>query len=166
MAYVVGFPLLALLAVLQSAVLSDIRLLDGRADLVLLAVVAWALAERWTEALVWGMVGGLLVDLFSGVPFGSTSLILVVVVYVASLLEGRFWGAHMFLQMGVVMIASLVYHFYGLGWLVLMGRPVDVSLSLTRVLLPSTFLNLLLTLPGVQLARFLRVMLFPPEVKI
>jgi len=166
MAYVVGVPLLALLAVLQSAVLSEVRLLDGQADLVLLAVVAWALAERWMESLIWGMIGGLLIDLFSGIPFGATSVVLVVIAYLASFLEGRFWGAHVFLQMGIVLTASLVYHFYGLAVLALMGRTVDLSLALTRVLLPSSFLNLLLALPAVQLARILRASLFPPEVQI
>lgn len=166
MAYLIGVPLLATLAILQSAVLSGVRLLDGQADLVLLAVVAWGLAERWSEALVWGMIGGLLVDLFSGVPFGTTSVILVVIAYLGSFMEGRFWGAHVFVQMGLVLIASLVYHLYGLAVLLLMGRTVDLSMALTRVLLPSTFLNLLLALPAVQLARSLRATLFPPEVKI
>ena len=38
MVLAVGVPLLALLAVLQSSVLSYLRFLDGRPDLVLLAV--------------------------------------------------------------------------------------------------------------------------------
>lgn len=166
MSYVIGIPLLACLAVLQSAVVSQVRLLDGGPDLVLLAVVSWSLAEGWDEALLWGMIGGLLLDLFSGLPFGSSSIILTVIALLASLLEGRLWGSHAFMQLGVVLVASVIYQLYGLGVLLLTGRAVDFLLALTRVILPSAFANLVLCLPAVQIARSLRQTIHPPEVRI
>jgi rod shape-determining protein MreD len=166
MGYLIGVPLLALLAVLQSTILSRILLLDGRPDLVLLAVVGWGLAGRSQESLVWAMVGGLFLDLLSGVPLGTTAIALVVVAYVVSFSEGRFWEAHFLMPLGVTLFASLFYHAFGLGVMLLSGRALDLLTVGARVILPSTFLNLVLALPASQLAEGLRESLFPPEVSL
>jgi rod shape-determining protein MreD len=154
MIYAVGVPLLALLAVIQSSVLSYLRFLDGRPDLVLLAVVAWGLTGRAREAMVWGLIGGIFLDLLSGMPVGTSGLTLTLIAYLVSFLEGRFWEAQLLMPLAVILAASLLYHFAGLG------------VAITRVILPSTFLNLLLALPIAQLARSIHQSLFPPEVTI
>jgi rod shape-determining protein MreD len=166
MAYVIGVPLLAVLAVFQSAALSNLRFLDGRPDLVLLAVVAWSLAGRTVEAMIWGMIGGLFLDLLSGLPFGSSAIALILVALMVSLSEGHFWEAHIFMPLSVTLVASLLFYAMGIGTVLLIGRELDLSLALTRVVLPSTFLNLVLALPASQLAVGLRDRLFPPEVEI
>jgi rod shape-determining protein MreD len=166
MIYAIGVPFLALLAVLQSSILSYWRLLDGRPDLVLIAVVAWGLTGRARETMVWGLIGGLFLDLFSGLPVGTSSLVLVLIAYLASFLEGRFWEANLLLPLVVMLIASLVYHFFGFGAIVLSGRGIDFVMALSRIILPSTFLNLLLVLPVAQLAKSAYQRIFPPEVSI
>jgi rod shape-determining protein MreD len=166
MAYLVGLPLLGLLAILQSAVLSHVGLLDGRPDLVLLAVVGWSLTGRWREAMIWGFAGGFLLDLLSGIPFGTSAVALVVVASVASLLEGRFWEANLLIPLGVMLFASLAYHGILLGVLVLAGRPIDLGMAAGRVILPSTFLNLVFAIPAAQVVASLARSLFPPEVAI
>lgn len=166
MAYVIGIPLLAILAIVQSAVLTHFGLLDGRPDLVLLAVVAWSLTGRWGEAMIFGFTGGLLLDLLSGVPFATSAIALVIVASFASLLEGRFWEANFLIPLGVTLAGSLVYHGVVLGALLIAGLSVDLELAATRVVLPSAFLNLILSIPAAQLAGSLRRSLFPPEVAI
>ena len=166
MAYLVGIPLLVLLAIVQSAVLSHIGLLDGRPDLVLLAVVGWSLTGRWREAMVWGFLGGLLLDLLSGVPFATSAVAFVIVASFASLLEGRFWEANLLIPLGVTLAGSFVYHGVAIGALLIAGRPIDLELAATRVILPSTFLNLVFSIPAAQLAGSLHRNLFPPEVAI
>jgi len=162
----IGIPVLALLAVLQSSLLSHIRLLDGRPDAVLLAVVGWSVVGRTNEAIGWGFIGGSFLDLFSGVPFGSTAIALVMVAYLVSFPEGRFWESHVVMPLGVMLVASTIFHVLGIGTLVLVGHPMDLEVALTRVLLPSTFMNLVLILPTIQIANSVTQRLFPPEVKI
>ncbi len=166
MIYAVGVPLLALLAVLQSSVVSYLRFLDGRPDLILLAVVAWGLTGRAREAMVWGLTGGIFLDLLSGMPVGTTGLTLTLIAYLVSFLEGRFWEAHLLMPLAVTLVASLLYHFSGLGAYALSGSGIDLSMAIARVIMPSTFLNLLLALPITQLARSVHQSLFPPEVAI
>jgi rod shape-determining protein MreD len=166
MAYVLGVPLLVLLAILQSAVFSQVRLLEGQADLVLLAVVAWALTGRWQEAMILGVVGGICLDLLSAVPIGVSSLALVIVAYGVAVTEGRLWGAHLLTPLGVILAASLVFSGVGLLGSLLAGAVIDLSSVATRVVLPALFLNLLLAIPSAQLASVLQRLLFPPEVEI
>ncbi len=47
-----------------------------------------------------------------------------------------------------------------------MGRPFELSYALSRVVMPSIFLNLILALPAVQLLTNLRGRLYPAEIEI
>jgi rod shape-determining protein MreD len=166
MAYAIGIPAVALLAILQSAVVSHLRLADGQADLVLVAVVAWGLTGRSKEAMVFGLIGGIFLDLLSALPIGTTSLALVLIAYLVSLTEGRLWGAHLLTPLAVVFAASLGFSAYQLLASVLAGAGVDLETVASRVILPEAFLNVLLAVPAAQLASALQHALFPPEVEI
>jgi rod shape-determining protein MreD len=166
MAILIGVPILAVLAVIQSTVFGTFRLLDGAPDLILLAVVGWALTGRARQAMVLGLVGGALLDLLSGTPMGVSAVGLIVIAYLVSLSEGRFWEAHFLMPLAAMLGASLLYHASALVVLVLLGRTPDWTYALTRVVLPSTFLNLLLALPVAQAAGSLEAALYPPEVGI
>jgi rod shape-determining protein MreD len=166
MAVLLGIPTLALLAVLQSTVLGTFRVLDGAPDLILLAVVAWALTGRARQSMALGLIGGVLLDLLSGTPLGASAIGLILVAYLVSLSEGRFWEVHFLMPLAAVLGASLIYHAAALIVLVLLGRTPDWTYAFTRVVLPSTFLNLLLVLPVAQAAESLEATLYPPEVGI
>jgi rod shape-determining protein MreD len=162
----VGIPVIALLAVAQSTILSHLSLLDGRPDLVLLAVVAWSLSGRSVEAMVWGWVGGVLIDLLSGLPLGVSAITLVGIAYLASLTEGRFWEGHVLVPVAAVLVASLLSLGVEMATLAVSGYPLQLGAALQRVVLPSVFLNLVLALPAAQLAAGLRDLLYPERVTI
>lgn len=166
MGYLIGLPIVAILSILQSTLMVHLQLFDGRTDLVLLAVVSWGLVGREEEALVWGMVGGLFLDLLSGLPFGVSALALIMVAFLVSLMEGRFWEAHLLMPLGVMLIASFVYHLAGILVVLVIGREIPLPFVLGRIVLPSTFLNIAMALPASQLAAGLRDRLFPPEVEL
>lgn len=166
MGYLLGLPFVTLLAILQSTVLGTFRLLDGAPDLVLLAVVGWAQTGRTREALVFALWGGLSLDLLSGAPFGMTAIGLIVVAFLVSLLEGRFWEANFLLPLGVMVAATVIYHANFLLAAAVTGRPVDLDLAISRVFLPSAILDVLLALPAAQLALRIHETLFPPRVKV
>lgn len=166
MAYLIGVPLLAFLTVLQSSVLGWTLLVDGRPDLILLAVVSWALTGRSTESMVWALIGGLLLDLFTGLPYGLSAITLIIIAFVISSLLDRFWEGHVLTPLGAVLLSSLFFHLAQLAAVFISGRPVDLMLSLQRIVLPSAFLNLALALPAKSLAEGLSERLNPPEVTI
>jgi rod shape-determining protein MreD len=166
MGYLVGVPLLALLAVLQATVFGQFRLLDGAPDLILLAVVAWALTGQKVQAMVFGLAGGLMLDLFSGIPLGATSIALILSAFLVSFTEESFWEAHLLMPLTAVLVTSLIFHAVNLLVLLLMGRLPEINYALTQVILPSVFVNVILALPSAQLAESLEQSLYPPEVGI
>lgn len=164
MTYLIGIPAIALLAVLQTSIVSHLRLLEGRPDLVLLAVVAWALTGRSQEAMVLGFAGGLFLDAFSAVPLGVSSAALVMVAAIASYSEGQFWGINPIMQLAAVLVSSLLYYAIIVFAFVAVGQPIDLRQALGQIVLPSLFVNLILALPTVQIADSLHGVLHPPRV--
>jgi rod shape-determining protein MreD len=166
MGFFIGVPIVLLLAVLQSAVFSHLGLLEGRPDLVLLAVIAWSLAGRANEAMAWGFAGGLALDLLSGLPLGVSALSLVAIAYLASLTEGRFWEGHLLVPIGAALAGGALFHAVEVLALALGGHPIDLAVLAPRILLPSLFMDVILALPAFQAAGSLREALFPPKVTV
>jgi len=159
-----GFAGIAVLAVLQSSLVNHLRLLDGRPDLILLAVTGWALTGQGRQAMLFGFVGGFALDLFSEVPLGVSSAALVLIGALVSYSEGRFWGVHPLMQLAAVLAASGVFYAAQLASLGIGGHPFDLLLVLNRIVLPSLFLNLVLALPAAQAAEALSRFFAPAEV--
>jgi len=161
-----GLPILVLIAILQSTVVSNIHAFGGTPNLMLLVVVCWSLVARGAQGLVWAFWGGVLLDLFSGGPLGASAAGLLLVVYLAGFTEGRLWGSRLLLPLAAVLFGSLMYHLVVLGFLVVFGRVVDLVSTVRTITFPSTFINLVLTLPVYNLTRWFHNFLNPPAVEI
>jgi hypothetical protein len=104
------------------------------------------------EGAVWALVGGIVLDLVSGGPFGALVFGLLAVTLVLgvdpSTGTGRrqsrpFGGNPVALIMGVV-LATLVFHLVGLAAQQLAGRPLDWLDAVVRVIAPRIVFNLVL----------------------
>lgn len=157
---------MAILAVLQSSLLSRLTFLEGTPSLILLACVSWALVGRASEAMILAFIGGLFLDLLTAGPFGASSIALVAAVYLASLTEGRFWEGHLLAPLGVVAAASMVYYGITTAGVWIAGHALSPELAMAQVVMPSTFLNVLLALPSFQVAGRLQETAFPPAVRM
>lgn len=164
--YLVGVPLLGVVAVLQSTVLPHLRLYDASIDLMLLVVLGWTQGGDWQNGVMWGFIGGLALDLLSGGPLGGQTLGLVLLAYLASLAEGRLWRSHVVLPLGTVLLCTPVYHLLNMLLLSATLHPVDWGLSLGRVILPATLLNTLCALPAYYLLHWLYEWVHPPAVSV
>jgi rod shape-determining protein MreD len=137
-------PLLTGLALIQSTLLSRVSLWGARPDLILLVVLIWAFVRNVDEGLVWGFIGGLVVDLLSGGPLGGTSLALLA----AAFLAGQSWGQGLGSPVARLLILALagvvVYHLVLLIVMAWTGHAVDWGFALLRVAGPSALLNILL----------------------
>lgn len=133
--------MLIALALVQDVALTQLSVAGGRANLVLLAVVAWGLLRGPAEGMIWAFIGGMVLDLFSGGPMGGITLALLIVAFLA----GQQWGSELglaYIQLILVtLMLSFLYHILlllVLGW---RGYPVDWAYSLPRVAAPSAALN-------------------------
>lgn len=166
MATLIGLPLLVLLAITQSAIINDLTLLQGRPDLILILVVAWGIIGRSKVSMVWGLIGGLALDLLSGLPLGVTSINLILIAFLVSFSEGRFWESHILMPLGVMLVTSPLFYFLSILTHWTLGYEIDLASAMLRVALPGTFLNLLLILPATQIISAIDRVVHPPEVSI
>ena len=166
MSYLVGLPLLAFAAVLQATLLNQFRVFGGTVDLVLLLSLNWTIVGEWRSGTLWALMGGLCLDLLSGGPFGANALGLVLVAYLASLSEGRFWSSHVLLPLASALLGTVMYHELYLLILALSGHAFNWGVSLSQVTLPTVLLNTLFMLPVYQFVRWLHSVLHPAAVRI
>jgi rod shape-determining protein MreD len=166
MTYFIGVPTLAVAAVLQATVLHRVPIFGVTPDLVLLLTLSWALIGEWQGGIVWGLLGGLMLDLLSGGPLAATSLGLIIVAYLAGLTEGRFWRSHVLLPLSTVLVATIAFHTLLLITLAATGYPVAWGPSLLRITLPTMLLNTLCMLPVYHAVRWLHGFVYPAPVTI
>ena len=166
MTFLLGLPVLTLAAVLQSTVLARFHFFGGTLDVVLLITLGWTIAGDWQGGMIWGFIGGLGLDLLSGGPLGLAPFALVLMAYLASLTEGRFWRSHVLLPLATIALGTFGFHGVYLLGLSLTGEAVDWGAGLARVTLPAAVLNAVAMLPLYHALRWLRARVFPAPVTI
>ena len=166
MATLLAIPILGILLILQTAVFSDLMLLHGTADLVLVAVTAWALQRQVETAWQWGIIGGLLVTIASALPLGVALIAYPVVVGIAILLRQRVWQVPVLAMFVSTIIGTFVLHAISLVALRLVGSPLPILQSLELITLPSMLLNLLVAIPAFVIFSDLADWLYPQEIDV
>jgi rod shape-determining protein MreD len=162
--------LLVLVAVLlQVTIATDLDVLGGRPDLVVIVVVAIALQRGPLAGAVAGFVGGFLVDALGLGVIGATSLTLTTVGYIAGVWGERLREAAAVRPLLAIGGASLAAGVAELVVAVLVGSGPAVSPSLFLAVVPGSMLNVLLSIglyPVIRLAlrrRQPRTILIDPE---
>jgi cell shape-determining protein MreD len=166
MATLLAFPILGILLVLQSAIFSQIPLLQGTTDLVMLALIAWSLQRRVQTAWQWGIIGGLLVGFVSAVPFVVFVVGYLLAVGFSLLLRQRIWQVPLLAMFIATFFGTLVIQMATLVALRLSGTVLPLSASINLIVLPSILLNLLLALPFFTLFSDLAKFLYPEQLEI
>jgi len=114
-------------------------------DLMLLMVISWSLLRGAQEGMIWALIGGIGLDLLSGDPFGTFTVILVVLSLLAGLGELSVFRTHLALPLVATLAATLVYDLFFLLLLYARGCSIAWADSLIKVVLPSTLCNVLLS---------------------
>lgn len=138
-------PLLATIAILQSTVVSHLKIWGVFADLPLLVVVSWSLLRGSREGLIWGFVAGVALDLFSGAPFGAATFGLMIVGLLSGLGKSTVFRSQIVLPLVTVLLATIVYDIIFLIVVWISGYTVAWMDSLVHLVLPSAVLNAVLT---------------------
>lgn len=163
MSVILSIPVLSFIAVLQSAVVSRLPLNRGTADLMLVVLVAITLQKSVKTAWQWSIVGGLLTDFLSGLPFGLFTISYLITTGIAFLLRERIWRFSFLMQLLVVLSGTLIVHGLSMMVLIIQGSSLQLSTVLQAVTLPSIILNFMLSLPVFILIQDIIQQLNPPE---
>ena len=166
MAILLAIPILGLLVIFQSAILSQIFLLHGSADLVLLVLVAWSVQERVTTAWHWAVIATLLVSLVTALPFAAILLGYLAVTGTALLLRRVFLQRPLFAMIAGTFAGTVILHAISILTLRGLGTPLPLIESLNQITLPSALLNLLLAIPVYGVFGDLASWLYPVEMEM
>ena len=160
---IVAFPLLLLAVILQSAGVSQVKLLSGYADLPLLVLGAWALQDRVKSAWHWAALGCIMLAFVSTMPW----LVLVVgyfaLVFIAQTLQRRVWQAPLLAMFSVTFIGTLFIHLLSFIVLRILGTPFVFADVIGLITLPSLLLNMLFSIPIYAFMRDLARWVYPSE---
>jgi rod shape-determining protein MreD len=156
MANWLSLPLLALASVLQVSFVPQLRILNGIPDLVLLIVLSWSLNTTLEDGVIWAFVGGICKDLLSAAPLGTSVVGMVIVVFGIHAIREQIYSVGLFTLIWSTLLGTTFQQFTVLVILLLAGYGPAfgdrlgygiVLDSITSIILPTVFYNLLLILP-------------------
>lgn len=160
---VVAFPLLLLAIIIQSSVVSQIKLISGYADLMLILLAAWALQERVDSAWHWAALACIFTGFVSNMPLLVLILGYFGVVYMAQVLQKRVWQAPLLAMFSVTFAGTIAMHLISFVVLRLSGTPFLFGDVIGLITLPSLLLNMLFAIPVYTFIRDLARWVYPNE---
>lgn len=164
MGTLLAFPIIFILMVLQTTLFSQVTLLHGCVDLVLLWLAAWSLQKQVTSTWVWTFFAAISVAFITAVPWYVPVISYLFVTLFAKWVNKRVWQSPLLMMFLVTIVSSIVSN--GLSYIALAVSGVSIPLKtgLVQVMIPSVLINLLLALPVFAIARDTAQWVYPLEV--
>ena len=162
----ISLPILGFLIMFQSAVVSRIHLLQGTADLVLLALAAWTLQERVSSAWQWSIIAILLLSLVTALPLPALAVAYLAATGLALIVRRHVWQVPLLAMLITTFAGTLIIQVVSVLAIWLEGTTLPFIESLNLVLLPSLLLNLLLAIPIYAIMGDLANWLHPKEIEV
>lgn len=134
-------PLLFLIAIIQLTIVPSLFPGPVRPDMMLMVVVGWGVVRGNGEAALWGLGGGLILDLFSGAPFGLNAISLGAIGWLADTLQTNFFRSNLLIPLATIFIATLLYHTGQAAVLQALGFTINWAFFTFNVVLPTAILN-------------------------
>jgi rod shape-determining protein MreD len=153
MAVWIAFPLIALLAVMQTSLVPAMKLGPARPQLLLVWVVCWAVVRGRGEAMPWAIFGGLVLDLLSQMPPGTHLLALAAVTFLADLGHRVMQGSTALFAGAAVLASSILYGLILVGVLFITRQQVSLTDAVLTDILPGAAYNLVVLVPVFLLQR-------------
>jgi rod shape-determining protein MreD len=150
-------------ALIETSVLSDLKVAGAKPDLVLVLAVVSALVFGVEAGLLWAFLGGLMLDmLLPERPVGSTILALLLCVGVALLPARVFHEARIAVSVIAAFVLTWVYHLVGAALLAATTGSQVLPTSIPAIL-PVAVLNSVLALFVAVIARSLALRYRPHD---
>lgn len=137
---------LGLVALAQVSLIPALGIAPVPPDPMLVIVVAWGVLRGARGAIIWALIGGLWLDLLSSGPFGGYTLGLLAAAAIAGFGSGTIYRSHWILALAMVALATVAQDLVYVALLWLGQRPVSLTDTLTRLVLPEILYNMLLML--------------------
>jgi rod shape-determining protein MreD len=124
--------------------LPDTGLFGVRPDLVLVLVVLWGALNAPGEAVLWGLLGGAFLDLFSAAPFGTAIVTLGVVAFFSAVFGEYLRRMNGALVLMLPALATVVAYGLMLAVMQTVNWPIDLPATVALVIIPAIAVNSLI----------------------
>lgn len=132
----VAIPLMALLTLVQAAVLPWLPVGQVLPSFPFLFALAWSLLSSFEEGLAWAFVGGLFMDIFTVGPAGGLTLSYMAGIVGSSLIQDALPSNRIVVVMVTTVVATTIQQLIYLLFMWLFAVPVSADIvSFTRYLL-------------------------------
>ncbi len=124
---------------MQGTLLSHFSVLGVHPNLVLVLATSWSLLRGGRDGLLWGLVGGVVLDLFSSAPFGTFTISMLVMTFATGLLERSVFSPTIVLPVAVMVIIAPLFHILAavmmqtLGWKIVWSQVASLLLPVMIV---------------------------------
>ncbi len=149
--------IVALAALLQSAIMPSFSLFGAHPNLVVVILAAWIAVRGKEDALVMVPAGGLALGLLDSYPLGLALLALAPMIVLAEGHDLRIIDAGLPTAIVIVMVATVCYESAFLITLAVGGEPLGWLAAVADVLVPAVAANVLLLLPAHWVVRLASV---------
>lgn len=144
MNYYLLIPLLGMTALLQTTLMPAFQVFNAVPSLVLVVVVGYTMEYGSQRGLIWAFIAGLWLDLLSGMPFGTSAIALLIVVFVIGSLSATLFRGHILIIALGGLLAGVLYGLITVGILSLLGRQTHWPEVIVGVILPNVLYDAVL----------------------
>ncbi|MEN8171662.1 MAG: hypothetical protein ABFS03_02175 [Chloroflexota bacterium] len=162
----IAIPIFILVTIIQTAIISNMPLLQGTADIIMLVIIAWALQEPVRTAWYWSLIGGTILGFTSALPLGITIVSYLIITGITLIIRRRIWKIPALVMLAITFIGTLFHQGLSAITLTLLGTTLPILETLELIIMPSILLNILLAIPVFAIVRDLAAWLHPEEVEI
>lgn len=128
----------------------------GQLSLVMLLVVAWSIRSDLEGSFAWALVGGIMMDMLSIVPIGTSSFALVIIVYVVNAVSIQIYRVNILMILAITIVATIFLQFFTYLTLVLLGNSYNLFNLIRWMLIPTIIYNTLAILPVYIIVRLIQ----------
>lgn len=122
MKYFLSFLIILSVVVLQVSFLPHFKIYNVIPNLFLLILVSWAILRQYQQAYIWGLLGGLFLDLNSQILFGINTLSFLISTFAIFFIIKNFVNINNLIsKIILVFLVSIFYKFISFAFLVLAG---------------------------------------------
>ena len=113
----------------------------------MLVALAWSVRAELSSAFIWAFIGGILIDLFSILPLGTSSAALLIIAYVANGVARQVYRVRVFTILAMTVLATVFLFAFTFAALLLLGNEYDLLTQTRLVLMPTLLYNLVVCVP-------------------